>query len=159
MVSFTGKLVFLLGLGTIVTIVFIYFGRYRWLIVFLLTMAGEIVLELSLKAAYLRARPEPYFGLPAAESLSFPSGHALGSICFYGILTWLFLEELTGRRVRVTAAVAAILWVMLIGFSRVYLGFHYPSDVAAGFFVGIIWMSAVIGMDRLIRQHYTKKAA
>jgi undecaprenyl-diphosphatase len=158
-VSFTGKVAFLLCLGTIVTIFFIYFRRYRWLIVFLSTMAGEIVLELSLKAAYLRARPGPYFGLPAAESFSFPSGHALGSICFYGILAWLFLEKMTACWVRVAVTVGVILWIVLIGFSRIYLGFHYPSDVAAGFFVGMIWTSAVIAMDRLIGRRFTKKAA
>ena len=141
-ISFTGKLWFLVGLGGVVTAGFLYWRKYRWAALFLITMGGEILLETGSKALFARARPEPFFGLPPAESYSFPSGHALGSLCFYGILAMLISSRSDTHRRRWIVSLAAV-WILLIGFSRVYLGMHYPTDVLAGYLLGISWLSAL----------------
>ena len=141
-ISFTGKLWFLVALGSIVTAGFLYWRKYRWAALFLITMGGEIMLETGSKALFARARPEPFFGLPPAESYSFPSGHALGSLCFYGILAMLISSRSDTHRRRWIVSLAAV-WILLIGFSRVYLGMHYPTDVLAGYLLGISWLSAL----------------
>jgi undecaprenyl-diphosphatase len=146
-VSYTGKVRTLVLLGTAVVAVMLYLRVFRSIAIFLITMAGEIMLELTLKATYQRARPEPFFDLPLPESYSFPSGHALGSLCFYGVLAWIVVRRIRDRRIRAVIAVLTAVFVLMIGLSRVYLGVHYPSDVLAGFVVGLIWTGSVIFAD------------
>ena len=149
-ISFTGKVAFLSGLGAIVAAILAYLRRWRDLMLFLITMAGEIVLEVVLKLSYGRVRPDPFFDLPTPASYSFPSGHALGSLCFYGIVAFIFVRRAKSRSARIAAAAAVVGWIAAIGFSRVYLGVHYPSDVLSGFFVGLVWVGAVILNDKLV---------
>lgn len=104
------------------------------------SMAGAVALENALKVAFFRARPTPYFA-PAPGSYSFPSGHALFATCFYGALALLIAMQLkrAGRQAIIWAG--AILMVLCIGWSRVYLGVHYPSDVLAGYLAGAAWLA------------------
>jgi undecaprenyl-diphosphatase len=112
-------------------------------------MAGASVLDTVLKLAFHRARPEPYFGYVLPESYSFPSGHALFSFCFFTAGAALLAPRLQHSALRwLVWAVAASL-ILAIGFSRIYLGVHYPSDVLAGYAVGLIWSSVLIVGDRL----------
>jgi undecaprenyl-diphosphatase len=149
-VSYMGKVGTLVILGTVVTAVMLYLRAFRSTAIFLITMAGEIMLEVTLKATYQRARPKPFFDLPPPESFSFPSGHALGSLCFYGILAWIVVRRIQDVRTRTAIAVLTAVFVLMIGLSRVYLGVHYPSDVLAGFVVGLIWTSSVVFTDRYL---------
>ncbi len=97
------------------------------------SLSAEAVLQL-LKALIHRARPELFFGLVPAETYSFPSGHAFVPAVFFGILAGILA---TGARWR--AAVVAL--AALLGFSRVYLGYHYPSDVIAGWALAVVWLA------------------
>jgi undecaprenyl-diphosphatase len=106
-ISFTGKVVFLAGLGFAAALVLAWLRLWRDLRLFLVTMAGEIILELALKATYMRARPEPFFDLPLPVSYSFPSGHALGALCFYGIAAFMIVRHVHGRFVRIAVSAAA----------------------------------------------------
>ena len=75
------------------------------------------------------------------QTYSFPSGHAVGATVFYGfaaILLWFYIASKLWRAVIGTAIVAVI---VTVGFSRVYLGAHYPTDVLAGFLEGVAWLS------------------
>ena len=146
-VSYLGKVRTLAILGTGIVAVLLYLRVFRSTAIFLITMAGEIVLEVTLKATYQRARPVPFFNLPPPESFSFPSGHALGSLCFYGILAWIVVRRIKDARIKTAVAVLTAIFILLIGLSRVYLGVHYPSDVLAGFVVGLIWTSSVVFTD------------
>jgi undecaprenyl-diphosphatase len=98
------------------------------------TVSAELILHV-LGTTFHRPRPEPFFGLPKPDSFSFPSGHALMCTVFY-----LLLAQLTSARPAIRAA--AIAFVLLVGFSRAYLGFHFPTDVLAGFAAGTFWLSA-----------------
>jgi len=157
--SFVGSPTFLTCLGLIVAVAFILLKWWRALLLFLITMAGEIILDSTLKGFYERARPAAYFNYLLPKSYSFPSGHAFGSFCFFGIVAWLITSRLKDHRVlnwstRLTAAIL----ILLIGLSRVYLGVHYPTDVIAGYMTGTIWTFTVILSDAYFRHYRAKKA-
>ena len=108
-----------------------------------LCMLGALAWEIGLKLAFHRIRPVPFFGLVAPESYSYPSGHALFSTCFCGCSAWILTRRTMGRVNRVLVWIGAAALVFLVGFSRIYLGVHYPSDVAAGFSLGFAWTAAL----------------
>jgi len=141
--SFTGSFSWLLPLGVLVFLIFLYLRRKRALILFLLTMAGEQILEPTLKYFFHRARPEAFFDYPLPASYSFPSGHAFAALCFYGILAWLITARLENTLLRSVIWIFTVLLIFSIGLSRVYLGVHYPSDVIAGYLAAIIWVITV----------------
>ena len=115
---------------------FWFTGDHRAAIRLTVTMSLALALDLATKYAFHRTRPEPFFG-SAPVSYSFPSGHAL-----FAVALWPTLILETARDSR-SASANILLWsgvVFLagsIGLSRIYLGVHYPSDVAAGFIAGV----------------------
>ena len=150
--SFLGSTVFLVSLGVLVAAFFAYFHMRRELVIFTITMAGEIFLDLTMKAGFMRARPEPFYPYPPLESYSYPSGHALASLCFYGIMAWLLATRIGSRRAKLVIWSIAVSLIFLIGLSRIYLGVHYPSDVIAGYLTALIWTLVVAFGDRIVRQ-------
>lgn len=141
-ISYLGSVVILGTLNLLAISLFYYYQRYRAAALIAITGVGAVGLDVVLKHAFHRARPESYFGT-APSSYSFPSGHALGSMCFYGALAAILSAQTRNRRARLWIwTIAAVLFGM-IGFSRVYLGVHYPSDVIAGYCAGVVWVGAV----------------
>ena len=116
-------------------------------ILIVVTAGGAAFLDQVLKRIFDRPRPEPFFGLAKPDSWSFPSGHSLFSMAFYLLLAWLIQSRL-GPLARVAVWAAALALALAIGFTRVYLGVHYPSDVLGGYAVGAAWMLAVTLGDR-----------
>lgn len=115
------------------------------------TMAGSALLDNSLKYLFQRARPEPFFGLDVPASFSFPSGHALFSTCLFGALAFAFADPTRSSPIRLAIWACAAGLVAAIGLSRIYLGVHYPSDVAGGCLVGFFCLAcvrAVLPTDR-----------
>jgi undecaprenyl-diphosphatase len=148
--SVYGAPVRLSPVGLLAVAVFLYRGWRRGALLVLVTLVGAWVLDSGLKLLYARARPRPFFDFyPAPESYSFPSGHALFSVCFFGGLAVLLTHRLNGRALQAAVWVAAVALILLIGGSRVYLGVHYPTDVVGGYAVGIAWVTAVALGDRL----------
>lgn len=115
-----------------------------WLAV---SMAGALILDLTLKYAFRRPRPPVFFGV-APHTYSFPSGHALCSFCFYGVLAGLIAVRTRSMLLRVAVGLLAAALVIAIGLSRIYLGMHYPSDVIAGYLGAAIWVSTLLALDR-----------
>jgi membrane-associated phospholipid phosphatase len=104
---------------------------------------GASILDLVLKNFFQRARPHLWSSATIIHSYSFPSGHAtISSAFFAGIsyVTW----KLYGARVGAPMCAVCTLLTVGIGFSRVYLGVHWPSDVLAGFSLGLGWALLVI---------------
>ena len=126
--------------------VFAYFRWRRAAIWLVITILGAVVLDLSLKHAFHRARPAPFF-VDLPQTYSFPSGHALFSFCFYGVLAGLLMGRITSRLARVLIWLAAAVLVAAIGLSRIYLGVHYASDVIAGYLAATLWVSTLLALD------------
>ena len=118
------------------------------------TVVGASLIGYALKVSFRRPRPAPFYGLETPHSFSFPSGHALVGLCFYAVLSYLVNCEIRSSAVRTGIRAAAVLVVLTIGFSRIYLGVHYPSDVLAGYAAGTVWVAAIIGT--LYRGHWRR---
>lgn len=158
--GFTSAMWFFTDVGSvyvlpgIIAVTLLVFWLYRWrraAVILVITLAGALVLEVALKDGFHRRRPTPYFGITAPNSFSFPSGHALFSFAFFGTLAALSSSRVRRRTVRVAIWASAVLIILLIGFSRIYLGVHYPTDVIAGYLTAFIWVSAVALGDRYFR--------
>jgi undecaprenyl-diphosphatase len=108
----------------------------------LVSTIGGSLLTAVLKAVFGRARPELFDSGYAASFYSFPSGHATVAVGFYGTLTLILAYRLRGFA-RWAAVASGVLLVLLIGFSRLYLGVHYPTDVLAGFLAAPLWVVCV----------------
>jgi undecaprenyl-diphosphatase len=100
-----------------------------------------ILLNAGLKNVFQRPRPQVGDPLVHLLTLSFPSGHAAGSTVFYGALCALVFARWRSRTIRAIAVGLAVLMVLLVTCSRVYLGAHYLSDVVAGVAVGAICLA------------------
>jgi len=156
LISLLGSVGVLVALSLLTISLFYYLHRPRAATLLATTMAGVAVLDLVLKDAFHRVRPLAFFGT-SPSSYSFPSGHALASLCFYGALAAILSARIAGRQARLCIWTIAVLLVAMIGFSRVYLGVHYPSDVIAGYCAAIVWVAAVGFLDRILRRQPNKK--
>ena len=115
--------------------------QWRYLATVFVCIAGGLTLNVLMKLAFHRARPVLDDPLLTLTSYSFPSGHVAGSTLMYGlIVAWVFTRT---RRplVRVAVAIAAAAATALVAFTRMYLGVHYLSDVAAAFAEGVAWLA------------------
>jgi undecaprenyl-diphosphatase len=148
-VSLVGGPSVLAVLGAGLAAVFVWHRWWRGAIVLLVAMVGAGLLDTALKLAFRRTRPTPYFGYPLPDSYSFPSGHALFAFCFFTAGAALLAPRLQHPALRWLVMVVALVIVLAIGFSRIYLGVHSPSDVLAGYAVGLLWSSVLIAGDRI----------
>jgi undecaprenyl-diphosphatase len=154
--SFLGSVGWVLFFGLLIICVCFYFKRRRMAGFLAIAMVGASTLDTVLKLAFHRVRPIAYFGT-SPRSYSFPSGHALGSLCFYGILAAVLSDRITSRKQKFFVWLTAALLVASIGFSRIYLGVHYPSDVIAGYLAGAVWVTAVTIVDEILLDRREKK--
>lgn len=140
--SFLGSLLFLVLLSLAALAGFLFVGERRSAFALGSSMAGSIVLDNALKFGFHRMRPDPFFGVDP-ETYSFPSGHVLFSTCFYGVVAILLLSKVQNFSARALIWSVIALLLLFIGWSRIYLGVHYPTDVVGGFLVAIFWITAL----------------
>ncbi|HEX2123921.1 MAG TPA: phosphatase PAP2 family protein [Thermoanaerobaculia bacterium] len=115
--------------------------RWRWAAYLAFTTCVGGLLNLQLKAFFARQRPELAEALRHASGYSFPSGHAMGAIVVFGALAYLGLRILPKWRWRAAALALCLTLTLAIASSRVYLGVHWISDIAAGLAAGLIWVT------------------
>jgi undecaprenyl-diphosphatase len=118
---------------------------YRTALLIPLNIAVGSLLNELLKQLFHRARPD-ILRLVKVTGYSFPSGHSMNSMIFYGFLIYLILCFVRSR-FKYPAAVVIGFLILLIGASRVYLGVHYASDVIAGFITGAAWLAFFINIS------------
>lgn len=100
--------------------------------------------------------------LVSVSSLSYPSGHAMSAMAFYGFLVYLITKLKISTWLKVTLSMVCCLLILVIGISRIYLGVHFPSDVLAGFIGGFIWVmlcAVVFNMIDLLQRRKLRKAS
>jgi len=108
---------------------------------------GGVALDEVMKLHFKRSRPDVPWAFVHEHSFSFPSGHSVLAMVMYGVIVYKTQDKLHSKWAKAALMVAAFLMVVGIGVSRVYLGVHYPSDVGGGYFVGAVWLAAVISSD------------
>lgn len=117
---------------------------WRWLLTAACTVFGGMLLNTAIKHVVARHRPIFENPLLSLTTYSFPSGHTLSATVFYGVLTaWLLHREAAagfGTAARLLTCTAAVVMVLLVALSRVYLGAHYVSDVAGAVLLGTAWL-------------------
>ena len=155
--TFFGTHKFLIPANLCLIAYFLFIRKHKWYSIKVPAIGlSSLGLMFGLKHFFGRPRPDVPL-LFKADGLSFPSGHALFSITFYGLLVYLLYHALKRRGVRWTVITLLVILMLIIGFSRVYLRVHYASDVIAGFCVGFIWLVFAIWLlNRMER--FSKRA-
>jgi undecaprenyl-diphosphatase len=134
---------FLWPCGTVIFLLLMRAERRREAAFFVIAVIGANAWNEAMKLVFRRARPEAYFGYELPTNFSYPSGHSFVSFCFYLALAEMVMEaHWPPARKAALYAVTAVL-VLSIGFSRIYLGVHYPTDVLGGYAAAIAWTFAV----------------
>ncbi len=116
---------------------------------FALDTAGGAALSYFLKLAFSKDRPRLWESPINEVTYSYPSGHALGSMVLYGFLSYL-VARLFPQYAKASYAIATLL-ILAIGFSRLYLGVHWPTDIIGGYAIGFLWITVCISLLRLQR--------
>jgi undecaprenyl-diphosphatase len=117
-------------------------ARRAWADALLVAMAtaGALIINPLFKEFFSRPRPAIHDPDLTLRTFSFPSGHAMGSAAVYGALATVVARRLRGTPWASVVVAAAVVLVLLIGASRVYLGAHFPTDVVAGWILGLAWL-------------------
>lgn len=112
-----------------------------------------MIFNQSLKGIIQRKRPSEFF-LVIEKGFSFPSGHSAVSAAFYGFIIYLIYQYVKNRKVKIVAISFLTCLILLIGFSRIYLGAHYLSDVVAGFLISLSYLIIYI---KIVGKYIDKK--
>ena len=120
---------------------------------FILQLLGVLILSalanMALKEAFDRARPTIEH-MVVVKSLSYPSGHAMSAMAFYGFLIYLVFHIKMSKWLRIFLTILFSALIFFIGLSRIYLGVHFPSDVMGGFTAGLIWIAFCVVLFNII---------
>lgn len=112
-----------------------------------INLLGITIINNLIKVIIARPRPE-INKLVTETGYSFPSGHSITSMVFYGYLVYLIYKYINNKKIKITLIIFLILLIPTIGLSRIYLGVHYTSDVLCGFLLGIIYLILFISISK-----------
>jgi len=141
---------------TTATILVLWLWKKRsYIIPLLLSMVGSEVFTLIGKVIFHRARPG--VAMYVENTFSFPSGHATIAISFYGFLAYCLIRNSKKWKHKINVFFAGFITILLIGFSRLYLGVHYLSDVWDGYLAGAIWLIVAISLSEYLLSKKQKK--
>lgn len=154
-ITFLGKHQFLIPANLILIFYFLLVKKQTWFSIRVITIAiSSLVLMLLLKQLFQRKRPLSPL-LKAAKGLSFPSGHAIMAVTFYGLLIYILQHSITIDWLKWLLTFLVVVLIILIGFSRIYLRVHYASDVAAGFIIGLLWLLLSLAVLKWLERYVT----
>jgi membrane-associated phospholipid phosphatase len=157
-ITFLGKHDLLIPLNIILILFFVY-KKEKWFATRIAALSlSSLLLMLTLKLFFQRARPDlPVIG--DVSGFSFPSGHALISVVFYGLFIHMVWHEVKTKWLRTLLIILLSILIVLIAFSRVYLRVHYASDVIAGIAVGFIWLVLSLNVIQRIEKKFVARRA
>ena len=154
-ISFLGSAKFYIPLCSFVTVYLLKKKHYIELIGLINGVLGSAIVNFILKRYYVRVRPEMYFQVQET-GYSFPSGHSMVAISFYFICTYLLVRNRPWNIKKIIIWITTIVFVILIGFSRIYLGVHWPTDVIGGLSLGFVCLYFNIVLVELLHKKYKK---
>ena len=156
-ITFLGNHNFLIPANLVLIIYFLVIRKHRWYSIKIPVVAiGGVTMMALLKFVFSRPRPLIPL-LEPARGFSFPSGHAMMSFSFYGVLIFMVYENVRNQYLKWGLIIALLLLIFLIGVSRVYLRVHYASDVIAGFAAGFIWVVLSLSIVGRIEKYSKRK--
>ena len=139
-VTFFATHTFLIPANLLLAAYFLFVRKHKWYSIKVTAIAlSSTAMMFLLKQFFSRQRPLIPL-LESARGLSFPSGHAMMSFAFYGLLIYLTHKYVERKELKWAIIFLLLIFILMIGFSRIYLRVHYTSDVLAGFSVGIVWL-------------------
>lgn len=156
-ITFFGKHSFLVPANLGLTLLFLFWNNKPWALRTLVISIGGVSLMGLLKNLFARHRPTA----PMVEGITnygFPSGHAMMSVAFYGLLMVFFLSYTNNKWLKQAVVFFLLLAIITIGFSRIYLRLHYTTDVVAGYSVGLSWLCLCLYMANRIEAIKQQKA-
>jgi len=156
-ITFFGKHEFLIPANLGLIAYYLFVKKHRWYSIKIPAVAiSSLLLMAGLKNFFARQRPADQL-LEEATNYSFPSGHALMAVTFYGLLAYIVWHTVKNKALRITLIAALILWIHLVGISRIYLRRHYYSDVMAGFAMGFLWLVISLKLIRKMEKYSQRK--
>jgi membrane-associated phospholipid phosphatase len=144
-------------IAIVLSIAVLFFVFKRWwpsLVMMVVAIPGGMLLNEWIKILVHRHRPFVDGWFVDWSGYSFASGHTIGATLLYGQLALFIFPLIKGRRGRALVFAAAILVVVLVGFSRIALGAHYVTDVLAGMFLGTSWLTVCLLVSRPLRRAF-----
>lgn len=157
-ITFLGKHDLLIPLNFVLIAFFIY-RREKWFATRIAALSiSSLLLMFMLKFFFQRNRPQQQL-IDEVSGYSFPSGHALISVVFYGLFIHMAWHEIKIKWLRTLVIIILGILILLIAFSRVYLRVHYASDVIAGIAVGFIWLVLSLRIIHRIEKRFISRRA
>jgi membrane-associated phospholipid phosphatase len=155
--TFLGTHQFLIPANLSLIAYFLFIKKHKWHSIKIPAIAlSSLGLMFLLKGLFERERPTVPL-LFEAKGLSFPSGHALMSVTFYGLLIYMIFKTVKNPALKWTLISLLILLIIIIGSSRVYLRVHYATDVIAGYCIGFLWLVFTVWLLNKIEKHSQRK--
>ena len=152
-ITFFGKHDFLIPANLGLIAYFLILRKHRWYSIKIPAIAlSSLAMMAGLKQLFGRPRPQDPI-LQEFRGLSFPSGHALMSVTFYGLLIYIAWHLIKNSTAKWSIITFLVLWILLIGFTRIYLRAHNFTDVIAGFCIGMIWLYISLKLIRRIEKY------
>lgn len=144
-ITWLGSTQAMIILGALALYILIINNRDFSALVLIFGMAGGELFAAFAKAVFARPRPTPLFPALEIVGASFPSVHAFSALLFYGLIVYFLIDTTRNwRKARIFLLLCGSFIVLLIGFSRIYLGVHWISDVLAGFTLAALWLTFLI---------------
>jgi len=155
--TFLGTHLFLIPANLLMIAYFLFVKKHKWYSIKVPAIAlSSLGLMFILKNIFDRERPAVPL-LKQAAGLSFPSGHALMSVTFYGLIIYMIFKNVKNNGLKWSLITLLILLIMIIGLSRVYLRVHYASDVIAGYCIGFLWLVFAVWLLNKIEKYSRQK--
>jgi undecaprenyl-diphosphatase len=150
--TYLGMHSFLIPANLILIAYFLFIKKRKWYSIKIPAIAlSSLGLMFLLKNFFNRPRPDMPL-LYEAKGLSFPSGHALMSVTFYGLLIYIVYHSKEKKPIKWILISLLVLLIIIIGFTRIYLRVHYTTDVLAGFAIGFLWLVFSLWLLRKLEQ-------
>lgn len=135
---------FTLGMGGIL----LWQKRRQEALGFVITIGGSLGLNIWLKELFARHRPALWDQILHVPFYSFPSGHAMVSLVFYAVLVYGLIRQFRSFQLLILTVGTSL--IATIGFSRLYIGVHWPTDVVAGYAAGFVWLAVCLIFQSLL---------